>query len=260
MKCGVCRSSDCRLFYTQGNDNRFTYYRCANCGLVNYDQSCGLDQAKYAVSFHDPRDPANRTNRKQAQSYNFLKKHVTTRGALLEIGCGNGHLLYCAQNDGWRVVGLELSSELAAFVKGVLGVSIIIADFMDFEPRNSRGYDCIVLRHVLEHLPDPLAAMNKIHYLLAPGGVLLCEFPNSMALDLKVKRILHRCGVHQKKYRNDYCPGHCFEFSKKPFCFLLQKTGFSLIAWQTYSMRPFANFLYRHIAVGNKARALVKKA
>ncbi|MBD3345652.1 MAG: methyltransferase domain-containing protein [Chitinivibrionales bacterium] len=259
MNCSLCQSTRCSLFFTLGSRGKYKFYRCNECGLVIYDRTGGLDQKKYAVRIRDPEDPAHASNKIQSQSYDFIQRHIHSRGRFLDIGCGNGHLLSRARDDGWTVEGLELSSELAEYVKNRLDIDVITADFMHFVPRDRNQYDCIVLRHVLEHLPDPVAAMNSIHSLLAPGGMALLEFPNIMGLDCRVKRVVRKTGLYTKKYREDYRPGHCHEFCRKSFSRLIDMTGFKLQVWETYSIRPLANLLYRTIHIGNKARALIQK-
>jgi hypothetical protein len=41
--------------------------------------------------------------------------------------------------------------------------------------------------------------------------------------------------------RADWRPGHVNEFCRKSFEYLLDKTGFELVVWRTYSNRPVAN-------------------
>lgn len=46
-------------------------------------------------------------------------------------------------------------------------------------------FDAVVLSHVLEHALDPEAVLDSAHDLLAPGGLLICEVPNSDAEALR---------------------------------------------------------------------------
>lgn len=262
MACRLCGGYDLRLHYTQGNRDEFRFYRCAACGLVNYDLSGGLDQGKYEQDLPDPRDAAPRKNRAQTATYCFLSRHLHPPGRLLEIGSGNGRLLHLARQDGWDVAGVELSPVLAERAGRQLGIDVATANV--FEPglgdRLGAGrFDAIVLRHVLEHLPDPLAAMAIFRTLLAPGGHVLLEFPNIDGIDFRVKRWLHRTGLHRRRWPSDYRPGHCNEYDLPSFRHLADRTGFDLRAWETYSSGPVRNQLLRHWPVGTKARALIRK-
>jgi SAM-dependent methyltransferase len=259
MKCRLCGNSELKLFYTQGNINQFKYYKCPNCGLINLDLdnlSIENHQEKYVDSFPDPTIPE--LNKGAVQTYSFIKKYVPFKGDFLDIGCGNGALLYYARLDGWNVNGLELSEQLAKRVTEQLNIPVVSTNFPNYEELDNK-YDLISLRHVLEHLPDPISALNKIGNLLKNNDYALLEFPNINGLSFRVKRTMGRIGLHKKKYSEDYIPGHCNEFNIHSFKYLLNETGFRLIKWETYSLRPLHNFIYNKIKIGAQMRVLIRK-
>ena len=97
-------------------------------------------------------------------------------GALLDVGCGRGDLAAAFARRGWRTSGIEPSSEACAIARsqgvdahaGTLG-SVDLPD---------ESFDAIVMRHSLEHVPDPLGALAKVFGLLRPGGLLAVSVPN----------------------------------------------------------------------------------
>jgi len=256
--CRLCGSKNIYLYYTVGDRQQFKYYRCRECDLVNYDIAGGLNQEKYADEFVDPTDEKHILNIHQDDTYDFIKKNINSKGNILEIGCGNARILYLAREDGWEVQGLELSEYLAETVTKRLNINVQVADFLELKANPKDKYDLIILRHVLEHLTEPLIAMDKIRILLKPGGKTLMEFPNIQGIDLQVKRFLSKLGK-KKKFSKDFVPGHVNEYSKLSFTNLLKKPGFSLLKWETYSSHPFKNFIHKRIHIGNKARALIQK-
>jgi kynurenine formamidase len=82
--------------------------------------------------------------------------------------------------------------------------------------------------------------------------------PNIEAWDKRFKRLLENTGWHKRSYPNDFIAGHCNEFCRQSFEYLLSETGFRLIHWETYSSKPLNNWLMTRIPIGNKARALVQ--
>ena len=259
MNCRLCGSEHLRLYYTQGNKNQYKFFKCENCKLVNYDISIGLDQQKYTSSYVHPENEMHKQNIDQTATYNFIKKRISQQGKLLDIGCGNGKLLLLAKNDGWKVAGIELSQSAADTIQDNFGIKVDAVDFLEYKIDTKKAYDVVVLRHVLEHLPDSILAMSKINLLLKKNGYAILEFPNIEGLDLKFKRFLSKTGIHKKKYSINYQPGHCNEFCKKSFLFLTKKTNFDLIEWKTYSSKSLLNLLYGKMNIGNKARVLIKK-
>lgn len=258
--CRLCGGDDLRLYYTLGNDAQFRYYRCPHCALVNYDLATGLDQTQYTAEFIDPTDDGARRNRAKDQSFAFLSRFASPPGRLLDIGCGTGRLLFVAKRAGWTVKGLELSPSMAARVADLLGVEIVAADFLALDPDQSDlgRFDVVCLRHVLEHLPDPLKAMASIARLLEPGGLLLLEMPNVEAWSKRWNRALVRAGLHRRRFPPDMQAGHCNEYCRESMDQLARRTGFSLLRWETYSSKPAANWLLSRVPVGTKARALLR--
>ena len=256
--CRICGSKKIYLYYTLGNNREFKYFRCRECDLVNYDLEGGLNQEKYAAEFVDPADEKHQLNVHQDDTYNFMRNNINSKGSILEIGCGNARILYRAREDGWKVQGLELSEYLAETVTNKLNIAVQVADFLELIPGPKDKYDLIILRHVLEHLTQPLIAMDKIGNLLKPGGKVLMEFPNIQGIDLKVKRFLSKLGI-RKKFSDSFVPGHANEYSKLSFTNLLTKTGFDLLKWETYSSHKLKNIIHKRIHIGNKARVLIQK-
>jgi len=259
MHCRLCNNEKLVFYYSQGKNNEFKFYKCNSCGLVNYDLSTGLNQEKYGECYINPFNETVKTNIAQNKTYRFIKSYLKESGKAFDIGCGNGKLLYLLKKNGWAVKGLELSSLLADSIQETLQIEVIVEDFLKYNPPNSGLYDVVIMRHVLEHLVDPLLAMRKINSFLNLGGHAILEFPNIEAFDLKVKRFLQRNNIYQKKYKENYKPGHCNEFSKSSFEYLAARTGFKIIVFETYSLNSLKNFLYNRIKTGNKARTIIQK-
>lgn len=260
MRCRLCGGSDLRLLYTQGRGDRYRFYRCRSCRLVNYDLSAGLDQAKYSRNLSDPRSGEGASNSSQTGTFEFIRRRVRERGSLLDIGCGNGRLLLLAKADGWVAEGIEISPEAAATASALSGAAVRTGTFPGGMPVLDGKYDLVVLRHVLEHIPDPPGAMAAIGALLSDGGRALFEFPNIDGLDARWRRALRRLHLHRKLHPSTYVPGHCCEYCRKSFKALLERSGMILEHWETYSGRPLVTALLRILPVGGKARALVRPA
>jgi SAM-dependent methyltransferase len=97
---------------------------------------------------------------------------AAARPLLVDVGCASGYTLDEAVRRGWRGVGVEVSAEVAqrSRDKGHR-VEASLADLSDL----SGTVDAVCFFQVLEHLPDPVAALAEAARLLRPGGTLLCE-------------------------------------------------------------------------------------
>jgi SAM-dependent methyltransferase len=259
--CRLCAGTDLHLYYTLGNDHQFHYFRCSGCGLVNYRLADGLDQGQYTRIIVDPRDDTSPGNHDNDQAVHFLKRHVPTPGRLVDVGCGNGRLLWSAKQIGWDVKGLELSAEMSAYAAERVGCEVVADDFLavDPPPEDRESFDVVSLRHVLEHLPDPILAMERISCLLRPGGLLLVEIPNIEGWSRRWRRFITRSGLHKQKFPADLIAGHCCEYSRRSFMALMDRAGYRLVRWETYSKKPLVNWILSRFPIGTKARALAQR-
>jgi SAM-dependent methyltransferase len=98
-------------------------------------------------------------------------------GRLLEVGCGHGLLLDEARRRGYEVRGVELSASAAGYARDVLGLDVREQP-LDEVRADDGGFAAIVMADVIEHLDDPLGALDQLRDLLAPGGVLCVVTPD----------------------------------------------------------------------------------
>ncbi len=104
-------------------------------------------------------------------------KDVTVNASVLDVGCGNGEFLHLSKMMGWSAFGVE-PDECAANTAKDLGVNII-GRFIDDIPDEFIGkFNVITLRHVIEHVHDPLQVLKSCYKLLQPNGRLWLETPN----------------------------------------------------------------------------------
>jgi SAM-dependent methyltransferase len=108
----------------------------------------------------------------------LVARHVPA-GRLLDVGCGHGLLLDEARRRGYDVTGIELSSGAAGYARDVLGLEVREESLEGFAAAQPDGdFQVVVLADVLEHLDDPVAALDACERLLAPGGALCVITPD----------------------------------------------------------------------------------
>ncbi|HEY7063031.1 MAG TPA: class I SAM-dependent methyltransferase [Chloroflexota bacterium] len=103
------------------------------------------------------------------------------RPRVLEIGCGVGHVLskLSARCD---VAGLDLSPEALRQARTVVPQADLLRGSADHLPFRDASFDAVLARHVLEHLPEPAAAIAELRRVLRPGGLLLAAMPNPSSI------------------------------------------------------------------------------
>lgn len=97
---------------------------------------------------------------------------------LLDLGCWVGFLLAEAQERGWEATGVEPSQFASAFARDRLGLDVRTGDLFTTElPQHH--FDAIVMGDVLEHLPRPGEALDRMAELLRPGGIAWMALPDA---------------------------------------------------------------------------------
>ncbi len=103
-----------------------------------------------------------------------------------EIGCGEAGVLKAFLDKGATGIGIELMERRAALAKENLAkeisegkAEIINKDIYDIDPIKDKDlkFDLIVLKDVIEHIPNQEKFIKKLHDLLLPGGRVFFGYP-----------------------------------------------------------------------------------
>lgn len=110
--------------------------------------------------------------------YNLLafRSLPSGSGRLLDVGAGIGQYVADMETVGWEAQGVEPSSAAVELAQRA-GRSVRQGDVFSAHLDHER-FDLISFWHVLEHLYDPVAALERTRTLLAPGGQVLIAVPN----------------------------------------------------------------------------------
>jgi len=143
-------------------------------------------------------------------------------GRLLDVGVGDGGFLEVATQAGYVCEGTELSKTGASFAQEK-GINVRMGQFTELAwPEHH--FDVITIWHVLEHLPNPGAAVRHAFKLLKPGGVFFVAVPNETHLILK-----HRLqGTRPTPFGPlmQGCEVHLSHFQPRTLTALLAREGF----------------------------------
>jgi len=135
-------------------------------------------------------------------------------GHLLDIGCNEGRGLVLYAQNGFQAEGLELN-ENAAAVARAKGFRVMPAALERLAP--AEPFDVVVLSNVIEHLPDPVAALQTVHRLLRPGGQVWISCPNGNSLWRR---------VFGRRWINYHVPFHLWHFSPDTLREILTRADF----------------------------------
>lgn len=118
----------------------------------------------------------------------FLQQQWTfpSEMKVLEIGCGEAGVLKAFTDLGFHCTGIELEENRLEFAREFMKtemqngvVQFLNKDIYDVIPEVDLGtrFDLIILKDVIEHIPDQARFMPQLERFLKPGGKVFFAFP-----------------------------------------------------------------------------------
>ena len=123
------------------------------------------------------------------------------RARVLDLGCGLGQVsaLLAAARPGWEFHAADAYEACLA----ATAARVPLAGRHRLDERSPdfaalpRGFDLVLLSHVLEHMLDPVGALRAVHALVRPGGHLLLAVPNPVRPGVILGNVLRRDYVNR---------------------------------------------------------------
>lgn len=156
---------------------------------------------------------------------------------ILDIGCGNGFLIYQFRDAFAQLVGLEYSAHRLQQAKinlqglnflGLQGSAENMAEIA------TASIDQIISADTIEHIPDVYLACAEMYRVLKPGGYLVINTPNIAFIK---KRALLLAGRFPSTSQPNegvggdilFDGGHLHYFTFRSLRLVLEKAGFEMV-------------------------------
>jgi len=175
----------------------------------------------------------------------FIKKYISS-GKLLDVGCGWGHFLLAAQEEGFSVTGVELDEQAWLYSVQDLNLPVQRKDFFTFSDKDN--FDLITMWDVLEHIDDPVSFLKNAARLQKDGTYLVLQVPQ---IDSFVSRLMKK---HWKMLGLD----HVNYFSPQTIKILLNQCGYEMLEHKT-SLELKLLLMYTILPLIHKIRIFLNK-
>jgi 2-polyprenyl-6-hydroxyphenyl methylase/3-demethylubiquinone-9 3-methyltransferase len=137
-----------------------------------------------AQSWWDPQGPSKPLHELNPLRLKYVEQAVGLSGKqTLDVGCGGGILSEAMARAGAQVLGIDLSravldvAELHALEAGIrVDYRVILAEELALE--RPAAFDLVTCMEMLEHVPDPAAAVKALAALVKPGGHVIVSTLN----------------------------------------------------------------------------------
>ncbi len=224
--CPICGSTALQAMLAYAPSAKFNLLRatclretgCKTCGIVFQDPMPSQEQldSYYAEDTGWETQCSTRNTSDSAQLsqrlYRLLAKELSNeqgmqRGRVFDFGCGYGSFLDSFKEAGWQTYGFE---------PGPQGRQAAERNHHMFDsPPETGDFDLVVIRHVIEHLREPLKILTELRRLIRPGGFAYVGVPD-----------LGRLREH-RNLQNIFNGAHVFAFTSGSLANMLYLAGYS---------------------------------
>jgi SAM-dependent methyltransferase len=227
-----------------------TIHRCAECGLVfanpmpvpvEIDSHYGISPAAY----WGEADLASANGYFADQIDQFRRLYPRSeRLTALDIGAGVGKAMISLEAAGFAAYGLEPSAnfhDYAISQTGIVPERLLLGRIEDAEFAAER-FDLVTFGAVLEHLPDPAAAILRALAWTRTGGLIHIEVPSSDWLMARLVDFAYRVqGLDFTCHLSPlHIPFHLFEFTPASFERHAARAGYEVALCRRHVAQTYA--------------------
>jgi 2-polyprenyl-3-methyl-5-hydroxy-6-metoxy-1,4-benzoquinol methylase len=146
-----------------------------------------------------------------------LISHDLSGKRVLEVGCGSGGILVPFTEIGAEVVGIDFDDTYMEAGRK-RGLNLIDQSIYEFRAENK--FDLIILKDVLEHLPDLNLVLQRLKSLLSETGNVYIQVPTFEGLEFL---------GYQNDFLRYFQNAHIVHFSEASLNYVFAKNGFDTV-------------------------------
>ncbi len=154
---------------------------------------------------------------------------------LLDVGCGDGRLIYHLRNLGWTVAGNDYSPTYVAKASRH-GLDVHLGD-LEATCLVKGMWGVAHLGDVIEHVVDPIALLASIREYLQPGGLIVVRTPNAASGYSRLSALAAR--ATGTAWLASEAPFHLNDFTPHSLALALERAGYDVRSCSTSGRRPF---------------------
>ena len=231
-KCLVCEKEEFKNYLNCTDwfltNEKFDIIECKNCGFIFTNPR---PEINIIEKYYESEDYISHTNQKKSvlnSVYEIVRKQkiknkykliskISSGKRILDIGCATGELLNKFKKSNWSVHGIEPNEKARNFAIENYGLNVNGEE--ELNNLKEKGFDVIMMWHVLEHVPLLNERIKELKRLLKSDGVIIIAIPNPESWDAKF----------YKEYWAAYdVPRHLYHFTQNAIKKLFEKHNFSI--------------------------------
>lgn len=214
-----------------------------------YDSSEYRSQGRSGGAYLDyGADEAYRRMEAGSRYERDLAPYLCPGASVLEVGCATGSLLDLLNQQGHEAVGVDLSAYFASQARRHYGLDVIVGDLLTVN-LIAKSFRMVVMLGTISNLQDLPRHLERIHQLLADGGILFFNMPEAGSWPARIYG--HRFWM--------FAPSVSSFLTCKGVCTALDRAGFQIIRSRIDFQRPTLSKLMGHAGL-HRLYALVNRS
>lgn len=226
--CPCGRGDDVTVTHTDRHGLAYRLVLCNACGILRMNPQPKDDHLAWYYStlyrpLYDQNSLASEVFSRKLWKSELLEKMLNRStfnrpfSSVLDVGCGGGWTMKKMHDLGVECVGYDFSEDLIQH--GIEQGFDLRMGGPDEAIRDGVRGDLVIYSHILEHVRDPGAELEKLRKLVGENGMLYIETPY-------IGRIKKRLHGDALKY---WQRAHLWEFQLEHVICFLRKAGFSIL-------------------------------
>jgi len=234
-KCPICDSKAIHADikgtdFEKTNSGEYFIFHCENCGInFTNPQPAPEDIGKLYETRITPDFPtppkivtALRSIKVKRDLKYLIKNYDLNNINALDYGCGDAFVTYILSQfkESRKITAVDFHEFPPPLIKLCDKQKVNYINHSQFKATIESQYDLIFLRHVLEHVHNPVELLAEMKTLLTKDGILFLELPNYDTIWKK---------IFGKYYSALYLPRHFYHFTGATLAMVLDRSGLEII-------------------------------
>jgi len=131
----------------------------------------------------------------------LISRYAVPGAPILDAGCGTGLNLRHLPSGS---TGIDINPRNVELVARRLPNHRVVRGDVEALPFEANAFGTVLCTEVIEHIPDPSAALGEFRRVLKPGGVLVGSVP-ARSMIWKLRFLSSTC-PHSEPFHNEYLP------------------------------------------------------
>lgn len=196
ISCPACKSN---IRAPWATIHGFKYVKCTNCFLVYLNPHPTTESLKEyynspgwhnrCSTYLDESVIRIRQEQVALPRINFIQEFDKIQ-SWLDLGCGNGELVYVCNQQGIDAKGVEPNNQSVAYALKQFGLHLTHSDNIDYVNKNCLlSYDVVSLFAVIEHMANPNKLMELLSQKMRPHSLLVLMVPLAESMSSLLQRL-----------------------------------------------------------------------